>query len=332
MKQDTFSKQHDEDWQALHAGLTSLYESSARARKTRDDVSSLPRLYRNACHHLSLSRSRAYSPQLIERLSRLVLKGHQALYSNRPNIWQSFVKFIVQDYPRLFRQQWGFMLAASLLFFGSFLLMLVIVQLFPQMVYTVIDPWQVRGIEAMYTPEAHARLGPSRGSESDFLMFGFYIKNNTGIGFQTFAGGLVFGLGTLFYLLYNGLMIGATAGHLTGLGYIDTFWGFVSGHSAPELTAIMLSGAAGLMLGWALLSPGNKSRLRALQDAGQQAVKIVYGAAMLFFLAAFIEAFWSSMTWIEPTIKYIVGISLWVMLWGYLLLAGKASTLDRAPQ
>lgn len=324
MKQDTFSKQHDEDWQALNAGLTSLDESSARARKTRDDVSSLPRLYRNACHHLSLSRSRAYSPQLIERLSRLVLKGHQALYSNRPNIWQSFVKFIVQDYPRLFRQQWGFMLAASLLFFGSFLLMLVIVQLFPQMVYTVIDPWQVRGIEAMYTPEAHARIGPSRDSESDFLMFGFYIKNNTGIGFQTFAGGLVFGLGTLFYLLYNGLMIGATAGHLTGLGYIDTFWGFVAGHSAPELTAIMLSGAAGLMLGWALLSPGNKSRLRALQDAGQQAVKIVYGAALLFFLAAFIEAFWSSMTWIEPTIKYIVGISLWVMLWGYLLLAGKS--------
>ena len=326
MKQDTFSKQHDEDWQALHAGLTSLDESSARARKTQNDVSSLPRLYRNACHHLSLSRSRAYSPQLIERLSRLVLKGHQALYSNRPNIWQSFVKFIVQDYPRLFRQQWGFMLAASLLFFGSFLLMLVIVQLFPQMVYTVIDPWQVRGIEAMYTPETHARLGPSRDSESDFLMFGFYIKNNTGIGFQTFAGGLVFGLGTLFYLLYNGLMIGATAGHLTGLGYIDTFWGFVSGHSAPELTAIMLSGAAGLMLGWALLSPGNKSRLRALQDAGQQAVKIVYGAALLFFLAAFIEAFWSSMTWIEPTIKYIVGISLWVMLWGYLLLAGKSGT------
>ena len=80
----------------------------------------------------------------------------------------------------------------------------------------------------------------------------------------------------------------------------------------------MLSGAAGLMLGWALLSPGNKSRLRALQDAGQLAIKIIYGAALLFFLAAFIEAFWSSMTWIEPTIKYIVGVCIWVMLWTML--------------
>ena len=201
--------------------------------------------------------------------------------------------------------------------------MMIVVQLFPQMIYTVIDPWQVRSIESMYTPEAHERLGPSRDSESDFLMFGFYIKNNTGIGFQTFAGGLLFGIGTMFYLLYNGLMIGAIAGHLTGLGYIETFWGFISGHSAPELTAIMLSGAAGLMLGWALLAPGNKSRVRALQDAGQQAVKIIYGAALLFFMAAFIEAFWSSMTWIEPTIKYIVGTSLWIMLWGYLLLVGR---------
>jgi len=185
MKQDTFNKQHDEDWHALQAGLKSLDESSARARKTRDDVSALPRLYRNVCHHLSLSKSRAYSPQLIDRLSRLALQGHQALYRDRPNIWQRFIQFIAQDYPQLFRQQWGFMLAACMLFFGAFLLMLITVQLFPQMIYTVIDPWQVRSMEAMYTPEAHARLGPSRDSESDFLMFGFYIKNNTSIGFQT---------------------------------------------------------------------------------------------------------------------------------------------------
>jgi len=323
MKQDSFSSKHDSDWQTLQDSLQALDESSARAKTTQSDVSAMPRLYRNACHHLSLSRGRAYSPQLIGRLSRLVMKGHQALYSHRPNIWQGFLQFVGQDYPQLFRQQWRYMLAASLLFFGSFLLMMTVVQLFPQMVYTVIDPWQVRSMEGMYTPEAHERIGPSRDSQSDFLMFGFYIKNNTSIGFQTFAGGLIFGIGTLFYLLYNGLVIGATAGHLTGLGYIDTFWGFVSGHSAPELTAIMLSGAAGLMLGWALVAPGNKSRLHALQDAGQQAVKIIYGAALLFFVAAFIEAFWSSMTWIDPIIKYIVGICLWVMLWGYFLLVGK---------
>jgi uncharacterized membrane protein SpoIIM required for sporulation len=255
------------------------------------------------------------------------MKGHQALYTHRPDVWHGFIHFVSHEYPVLFRQHWQFMLAAGLLFFGSFLLMLLLVQLYPQMIYTVLDPWQVKAMEGMYSPEVHERLGPSRDSDSDFMMFGYYIKNNTGIGFQTFASGLLLGAGTLFFLLYNGLMIGSIAGHLTGLGYIETFWGFVSGHSAPELTAIMLSGAAGLMLGWSLLAPGNKSRLRALQDAGGQAVRIVYGAVFLFFIAAFIEAFWSSMSWIEPTIKYIVGICLWVMLWGYLLMAGKSRAL-----
>jgi uncharacterized membrane protein SpoIIM required for sporulation len=327
MKQETFNRKHEDDWQLLQEGLQAIDESSARARSTKQDVSMLPRLYRNACHHLSLSRSRAYSPRLIDRLSRLVMKGHQALYTHRPNVWRGFVHFVTRDYPALVRQQWQFVAAASLLFFGSFLLMLLLVQLYPQMIYTVMDPWQVRSLEGMYSPEAHDRLGPSRDSENDFLMFGYYIKNNTGIGFQTFAGGLAFGLGTLFFLLYNGLVIGSIAGHLTGLGYIETFWGFVAGHSAPELTAIMLSGAAGLMLGWALIAPGNKSRLRALQDAGEQAVRIIYGAAILFFIAAFIEAFWSSMSWIEPTIKYVAGIILWVMLWAYLLMTGRPRAL-----
>ena len=168
MKQDSFDKKHAADWQSLQTEFDALDASSARAKTSRADVASLPRLYRNACHHLSLARSRAYSPRLIHRLSRLVMKGHQALYSHRPNIWQSFVQFVAQDYPQIFRQQWRFMLASSVLFFGAFLLMLIVVQLFPQMIYTVIDPWQVRSMESMYTPEAHARLGPSRDTESDF--------------------------------------------------------------------------------------------------------------------------------------------------------------------
>ena len=74
---------------------------------------------------------------------------------------------------------------------------------------------------------------------------------------------MLFGVGTIFYLLFNGVFLGAVAGHLTGLGYIETFWGFVSGHSSFELTAIMLSGAAGLRIGMALIAPGNRTRRRA---------------------------------------------------------------------
>ena len=119
-------------------------------------------------------------------------------------------------------------------------------------------------------------------------------------------------------------MIGAIAGHLTALGFIETFWGFVSGHSAPELTAIMLSGAAGLKVGAALIAPGARTRRLALVEAMGVAVKLMYGAAALFVAAAFIEAFWSSIAGIPALTKYIVGGAGWVLLGAYFLASGRA--------
>ena len=134
---------------------------------------------------------------------------------------------------------------------------------------------------------------------------------------------MLFGLGSLFFLLFNGLTIGAVAGHLTQLGYIETFWGFVAGHSAFELTAIVLSGVAGFQLAQALIMPGRKSRLLALRDNSQIAIQIVYGAATLFIMAAFVEAFWSSQVWIPVTVKYTIGVVLWVLVIGYFALVGR---------
>lgn len=324
MKQEQFTRIHRADWERLQAMLDAIDAAGNRPSRVSVAVDDLPRLYRLCSHHLSLARSRAYSPQLIAHLSDLIARGHQVMYRNRPPLWPQVVTFLAGGFPRLVRQQWRAVAVAAGLFLGPMLAMLLVVQLFPQAVYTVIEPWQLSMMEQMYDPgDSDARLGESRGSDSDIRMFAFYIRNNTGIGFNTFAGGLLFGLGTLFFLVYNGLLIGAIAGHMTVLSYIETFWGFVSGHSAFELTAIILSGAAGLKLGWALIAPGQLTRMRALREAAGVGVRIIYGAALLFFAAAFVEGFWSSMAGIPATIKYAVGIALWLLLWGYLLLAGR---------
>jgi uncharacterized membrane protein SpoIIM required for sporulation len=186
------------------------------------------------------------------------------------------------------------------------------------------DGAQVRSMEAMYDPDSLMhKLGRERESDSDLYMFGFYIKNNTGIGFRNFAGGMLFGVGTLFFLIFNGLFIGAAAGHLTHLEFIDTFWGFVLGHGSFELTAIVISGVAGLKLAAALIKPGRKSRIRALIDNGKIAVQIMYGAAVMFIIAAFIEAFWSSMV-LPVVIKYMVAAVLWGLVIAYFWLLGRA--------
>src|SRR5690606_34190487 len=100
----------------------------------------------------------------------------------------------------------------------------------------------------------------------------------------TFGGGVLFGLGSVFFLVFNGLVIGTVAGHLTRIGYGETFWPFVSGHSAFELSAIVLAGAAGLRLGGALLAPGQRSRARALREEALDSAGLIWGFAVLLVL------------------------------------------------
>jgi uncharacterized membrane protein SpoIIM required for sporulation len=113
------------------------------------------------------------------------------------------------------------------------------------------------------------------------------------------------------------------AAHLTNVGSGEPFWSFVSGHSAMELVAIALAGAAGLRLGAAVIAPGQRSRKAALVDAARIAVRLMIGAAAMFVIAAFIEGFWSPQRAVPATVKYAVGVTLWVLLIGYLVLAGR---------
>jgi uncharacterized membrane protein SpoIIM required for sporulation len=179
-------------------------------------------------------------------------------------------------------------------------------------------------MEAMYDPQNKAvGRDASRASETDFQMFGFYIMNNISIGFRTFASGLLLGIGTLVILFYNGVTIGAVAGHLTQMGFGETFWPFVSGHSAFELTAIVICGCAGLVLASAIFSPGLMTRSEALVRAGRESIVLVLGAAMMLLIAAFIEAFWSSSVSIAPSVKYTVAALLWMLVIGFLTFSGR---------
>jgi uncharacterized membrane protein SpoIIM required for sporulation len=174
----------------------------------------------------------------------------------------------------------------------------------------------------MYDPNAE-HLGRERQSDSDFMMFGFYIMHNISITFQLFASGLLFGLGSIFYVVSNGLFIGAATGHLLSIGYHTTFLPFVIGHGSFELTALVIAGAAGLMMGHVLLAPGALSRLAALRRVAPQAVQLVMGAALMDLAAAFIEAFWSSSSSLTLAVKYSVGGGLWAAVLGYLIFVGR---------
>ena len=197
------------------------------------------------------------------------------------------------------------------------------VYLFPELVYSLLGVEEISQIRRMYDPAA-GNLGRSieRAASEDWVMFGYYIMHNIGIAFQTFASGLLFGLGSAFFLFFNGLTIGTVAGHLTQIGSGGTFWSFVIGHGAFELTAITLAGAAGLQLGWSLIAPGRLTRGEALRLAAGKSVLMIGGVILFLLIAAFIEAYWSSSA-VTTATKYTVGTLLWLLVLGYLLFAGR---------
>ena len=313
MKQTPFEAAHAQEWDQFERYLD---------RDKSFDPAQMPARYRRLCQSLALAADRQYSPALVDRLNRLALRGHHALYENRRRQTQRVVEFMLAGFPALLRQEWRLVLAAALLFFGPLIALIVLLQIFPGFVHYLLAPEQIASFHEMYDPAAR-RLG-MREADTSLLMFGFYIWNNVRIGFQTFAGGLLFGVGSIWFLASNGVVIGAVAGYLTQAGYSETFWSFVAGHSSFELLAIVFSGAAGLRLGLALIRPGNLSRKSALVAAAKPAVRMMYGAALMFFIAAFVEAFWSPLTEFAFAAKITVGIAAWGVLLAYVAFAGRS--------
>lgn len=310
MKQLEFESHHSAFWDELEQTLAAL-PSSDESR-----LAHFPADYRRLCQHLAVAKSRRYAPDLTNRLNGLVQLAYQTLYGQEIRNQGIFLEFLRYGFPAALRSNASYLWISAAVFVLPFVGMLIACLVSDQMIYSVMDAGNVRMMESMYEPSAE-KLGRERQSDSDIMMFGFYIYNNIGIAFKCFATGLFAGIGSLFMLAYNGLVLGGVSGHLTSLSYTETFYPFVVGHGSFELTAIVFSGAAGLKLGFALLAPGLHSRIKALQIAASDAIKIMYGVFIMLFIAAFIEAFWSSSSILPNAVKYSVGALMWLLVYYY---------------
>lgn len=326
MRQDPFVQRHQAEWAAFEHWLDT--RSDARnARRTQRahgalDDADIPARYRRLCQHLALARRRGYSPQLAARLQALVQRGHAVLYRTPPARPRRALEFLAVGFPRLVRAQWPAMLVAALLFWLPAIALYLVVQWRPELAASVFDPAQLASMERMYDPAASThRIGRDGGS--DVAMFGYYIWNNISIAFRTFASGLLLGVGSLVVLVLNGVFAGVVASHLDVVGHGGPFWRFVVAHAAPELTAIVIAGGAGLQLGLALVMPGRLTRAAALVQAGRRGALLSAGVLAMLVVAAFIEAFWSSLGWMPGWIKFAVGGACWALTLGWLVRAGR---------
>jgi uncharacterized membrane protein SpoIIM required for sporulation len=313
LTRDEFVAAREGRWSELERLL-----DASETLKSGERIRQLAALYRELCADLMQVRSLGFGPDLRRRLDALAARSNNFLYRTPARQGHATLRGLLLDFPVLVRREWPFVLAASLLFWLPFGLGTIATLSAADFAERVLPAETLEQMSSSYSQG----FAQGRSEGQDAAMSGFYVFNNIGIAFRCFATGVLFGTGSVFFLVYNGLVTGTVIGHVASAGYARNILTFISGHAAFELTAIVISGAAGLKLGYSLIDTGGLTRLGSLQKAGKTALGLISGAAALLTIAALVEGFWSPSSAREQ-LKWGVAVLNALLVAVYLALAGR---------
>jgi uncharacterized membrane protein SpoIIM required for sporulation len=293
---------------ALRRGITAL---------THIELQELGLLYRQTASDLSVVRADVTSPQLAAYLNQLLGRAHNLVYmGRRPKLSEAWRFYAA--YPRLFREMLPQTGLAFLIFAAAGLAGWAITLHDPAFSYRLLGPRMIESIEQhrMWT-ESIVTVKPVAASA--------ILTNNLSVSFATFALGITAGVGTIWMLVLNGLMIGAVGAATWRAGMALQLWSFVAPHGVLELPAIFIAGGAGLELARGLLFPGLLKRGDSLARAGKRAASLVLGIVPLLIIAGAIEGFLSP-SGLAMRLKFLLAAVLFVLLVAYLSSGRGAAT------
>lgn len=313
--QDAFVAARKPDWDELAALLA---RAQPLSRLPPGSISRAAALYRAVCGDLMRAHAAGYGPEVMALLDGLAARAHNALYSSPPYRLSAVWELVASDFPRTVRRHVRFFALAAALFVLPGALGFVGAHASRPFALRLLSPPMVAQMERAYAEG----FGKGRDEGADTAMAGFYVYNNIGIAFRCFATGVLFGLGSAFFLVYNGLVIGAVTGLVTAAGHGRNLFTFMSGHGAFELTAIVISGAAGLLMGYSLIATGGRTRFGSLRARAGDLAHLVLGAALMLAVAALLEGYWSPSALPAP-VKWAAAALFYALVGLYLARAGR---------
>lgn len=322
MTREELVRARDKSWRRLAEMLQLAETGTGIKRLGPQGIAELAQLYRGLAGDLMLVRRDKLGADLERHLDGLAGRAHNLLYAGTGVGNRLAIASLLFDFPGALRRNARFFLLACTLFFGPALFAGLAAYSDEAYALAVMSAQQLESMEQMHS-KGHKE---GRAGDQDAAMTGFYVFNNVGIAFRCFATGILFGLGPIFYLLFNGLVMGVVVGHLARTGYGENIFSFVSSHSPWELTAIVISGAAGIQMGYALVRTRGRTRIGSLQAHGLELLRQVAGAAAFLLIAALIEG-WYSPSSLPSEVKYITGLAGWGVVGSIFAFAGRG----RAP-
>ncbi|MGH3677448.1 MAG: stage II sporulation protein M [Mycobacterium sp.] len=324
MDVDAFVLAHRPTWDRLEALV------KRRRRLTGAEVDELVELYQRVSTHLSMVRTASTDSVLVGRLSSLVARARSAVTSAHAPLWSEFARFWTVSFPVVAYRAWRWWLGSAVAFF----------------IVTVIIALWVAG-----NPEVQATVGtPSEIDElvnNDFASYysenpagSFALQvwvNNSWVAAQCIAFAILLGIPIPYVLFQNAANLGVIAGLMFHAGKGDILLGLLTPHGLIELTAVFLAAAAGMRLGWSVVSPGNRPRGQVAAEQGRAVVAVAIGLVAVLLLAGLIEALVTPSP--LPTFARIaIGVLAEIGLLGYVIYfgrkavkAGETGDVDDAP-
>lgn len=293
--------------QVRNQGLKSL---------TRLELQELGLLYRQAAADLSALREDPSGKSYARTLNLLLSRAHNTIYSGQKSSARGIVHFYRSTYPRIFRRNLGLVNIAFLLCLGGALAGMLLALTRPDYMHLFVGP------RMMETIERHQMWTDSVVSVKP-LASSAIMTNNLTVSFVAFAFGITAGLGPIYIMILNGVMLGVigTACWLAGMSL--PLWSFVAPHGVLELPAIIIAGGSGLRIAQGLLFPGLLPRRDSLAQAGGEAVRLLMGTVPVLIVAGCIEGFISPSPAITWQWKFALAAANAVIFFSYLFFAAR---------
>jgi uncharacterized membrane protein SpoIIM required for sporulation len=282
------------------------------------ELQELALLYRQSASDLSTVREDPTSTQLAVYLNQLLGRAHNLIYMGRRSDKRGIWTFYKDTYPQIFRETLGDTFTAFLLFLVAGVAGVLMGIADPGFSHYFLGPHMMQSIEnhKMWT-DSIVTVKPLASSG--------ILTNNMSVAFAAFAMGITAGIGTVWMMLMNGLMMGVVAVACWREGMSLPLWSFVAAHGVLELPAIFIAGGAGLRIAKGLLFPGVLPRKESLVRAGAKSVRLVLGTIPLLLIAGVVEGFVSP-TNLAPGMKFLLAGALGTLLVLYLARRGPEET------
>lgn len=310
MKVEQFIKVNSDIWKELENFSKAVNKKSIKALSSQD-IKKFLKVFRITSHNLAYARTHYPNSSVETYLNSLVGKCHSHVYAVRKVPLGTVIKYITYDFPKLLKEYKWYVLTS----FGFFALGLII-----SLLLVLYNPDNaIMFLPAQMTESVRSGKAGGGGQWNYPLMSSYIMTNNILVSLKAFVFGITLGLGTIYVLFTNGALLGALTGLIYLYGNPINYWSLILPHGFIELTAIFISGVAGLIIAKYIIIPGELSRKHSLIQGGKKAVSLLAGVIFMLVIAGIIEGFFTPLN-ISAVSKLIFAALTAIILAGYFAI------------